>query len=105
MYGGATPPLQLNGVLGGASALSLGGAYGCAIQSGSSGVYCWGADGAGQATPPALVAGLSSGRAEAIAAGDTHSLAIETVPEPDVALCCLATLAVVAAMRRRWRQA
>jgi hypothetical protein len=50
--------------------------HNCAIQAGTDNVVCWGYDGAGKATPPDTVNGVS-GTATDIAAGGTHSCAIQ----------------------------
>ena len=85
-YGQTTPPASVNGTLGTASAIAAGVYHGCAIQSGTGAVVCWGSnydEGAGgtrytgQATPPTSVNGIL-GTASAIAAGVTHSCAIQS---------------------------
>ena len=81
--GQASPPASVNGTSGTASAIDVGSRHSCAIQAGTDNVVCWGSnstwyDGSytGQATPPASVDG-TSGTASAIAAGETHSCAIQ----------------------------
>jgi len=50
--------------------------HGCAIQSGTGNVVCWGNNSHGQATPPDAVNG-TDGSAERIATGTTHSCAVQ----------------------------
>jgi hypothetical protein len=69
----------VDGTSGTASAIAAGALHSCAIQAGTGAVICWGANGSGQATPPASVNG-TAGTASAIAAGRVHTLAIG-VPE------------------------
>jgi hypothetical protein len=88
-YGQASPPASVNGISGTASAIAAGGtagflgayAHSCAIQAGTGAVVCWGNDGFGQSTPPSTLDGVN-GRATAIAAGGSHSLAIVSL-DPD----------------------
>jgi hypothetical protein len=71
-----TPPDDVNGVSGTATAIAAGNVHDCAIQAGTGNVVCWGYDVDGQATPPDDVNGVS-GTATDIAAGDRHSCAIQ----------------------------
>lgn len=46
------PPASVDGTTGDAIALAVGLDFACAIRASSAGLVCWGANGAGQATPP-----------------------------------------------------
>jgi hypothetical protein len=69
-------PAAVNGRAGTATAIAVGAKYGCAIQSGTGRVVCWGWNHSGQAMPPPSVDG-TTGTATAIAAGSAHACAIQ----------------------------
>jgi hypothetical protein len=75
IYGQATPPDAVNGVLGTATHIAGGDHHSCAIQAITGNVVCWGTNGSGKATPPDAVNGVS-GTATGIAASGGHSCAI-----------------------------
>jgi hypothetical protein len=55
-YGQATPPPEVNGATGTASAVAVGPFSACAIQSGTGAVVCWGEGPFGPIVPPAVPA-------------------------------------------------
>jgi len=74
--GQATPPPEVDGTVGTASAISAGADHSCAIQAESGAVVCWGDNQYGQTTTPREVNG-KTGTAIAIAAGGFHTCAIQ----------------------------
>ena len=77
------------------------------MQSPSGNLVCWGNDGRGQVSGvPDSVNGVEGG-ASAIAAGDSHSLAVQAVPEPGAVAglgAALGTLALLTLRRRITRR-
>ena len=72
----ATPPDEVNGVLGTASEIAAAQEYSCAIQAETGNVVCWGWNYYGQTMPPDSVNGVS-GTASELATGDLNSCAIQ----------------------------
>ena len=70
-------PVQVTGLASGATAVSVGISYACAVVNG--GVQCWGSNGFGQTLVPAAVTGLSAG---------VTAVSVQTNPNGNAASAC-----------------